>query len=142
MRSRLVLRRFREGTDPSVHAGTPGQAAARILLTLLAINSLFAATADFSVAFVHTPITEEVFVEPPEANLPKDTVWRLRRALSGLRCAAAAFQTYLGSLLEDVGFRRGMAAPSIYNREDDGVKMSVHIDEICDWLRRANQNLV
>ena len=130
VRSRLVVRQFREGTDPSVHAGTPGPAAMRILLTLSAIYSLFAATADFSVAFMHTPMTEEVFVEPQEeANLPLDTVGRLRRALNGLRCAAAAFQAYLESLLEDVGFRRGMTAPSIYNREDDGVKMSVHADD-------------
>ena len=43
--------------------------------------------------------------------------------------AAAAFQAYVVSLLEDVGLRRGMAAPSIYNREDDGVKMSVHVDD-------------
>ena len=63
----LRSRQFREGTDPSVHAATPGPAAARIRLILSAI----AATADFSVAFMHTPLTEEVFVEPPEeANLP------------------------------------------------------------------------
>ena len=112
-------------------AGTSGPAAAWILLTLSAIYSLFAATADFSVAFhAHTPMTEEVFVEhPEEANLPKDTVWRLRRALNGLRCTAAAFQAFLGSLLEEVGFRWGEAAPSVYNREDDGVKMSVHVDD-------------
>ena len=123
VRSQLVVRQFREGTDPSVHAGTP-------LLTLSAICSLSVATADFSVPFMHTPITEEVLVEPPvEANLPKETVWRLRRPLNGLRCAAATFQAYLQNPLEDVGFRRGMAAPSIYNREDDGVKMSVHVDD-------------
>ena len=130
VRSRLVVRQFRGGTDPSVHADTPGPAAARILLILSAIYSLFAATADFSVAFMQTPMTEEVFVEPPEkANLPKDKVWRLRRALNGLRCAAAAFEAHLWSLLEGVGFRRSMAAPSIYNREDDGVNMSVHVDD-------------
>ena len=125
-----VVRQLREGTDPSVHAVTPGPAAARILLVLSAIYSLFAATTDFSAALMHTPMTEEVFVGPPEeANLPKENVWRLRRALNGLRCAAAAFQAYLESLLEDVGFRRNMAAPSICNREDDGVKMSVHVDD-------------
>ena len=76
-------------------------------MILSAIYSLFAATAAFIVAFMHTPMTEEVFVEPPEeANLLKDKVWRLRRALNGLRCAAAAFQAYLESLLEDAGFRR------------------------------------
>ena len=121
VRSRLVLRQFREGTDPSVHAGTPGPEVTRILLTVSAIFSLFAATADLILAFVHTPMTEEVFVVPPEeASLPKGTVCRLRRALNGLRCAAAAFQAYLENLLDDVGFRRGMAVPSIYNREDDG----------------------
>ena len=78
-------------------------------MIISAIYSLFAATADFSLAFMHTPMTEELFVEPPEeANLPKDEVWRLRRALNGLR-VAAAFQACLESLLEDVGFRRGMA---------------------------------
>ena len=113
VRSRLAVRQFREGTAPSVHAGAPGPAAARILLILSAIYSLFAASADFSVACMHTLMTEEVFVEPPEkANSPKDKVWRLRRALNGLRCAA-----------------RGMTAPSIWNREDDGVKVSVHVDD-------------
>ena len=73
-------------------------------------------------------MTEKVFLEPPEeANLLKETVWR--RSLNGLPCAAATFQAYLEGLLEDVGFRRNMAAPSIYNREDDGVKMSVHVDD-------------
>ena len=38
-----------------------------------------------------------------------------------------SFQAYLGNLLEDVGFRGGTAAPSIYNRVDDNVKMSVHV---------------
>ena len=60
-----------------------------ILLTFSVIYSLLAATADFSVAFMHTPMTEEVFVEPrEEANLLKDkslaiaksTQWK---ALSG-----------------------------------------------------------
>ena len=90
-------------------------------ITLSSVNSLFPATADFSVAFMHSSMTEEVFVQPPtEANLPQGTVWLLRRALNGLRCAAAAFQAYLRSLLEDAGFRRSMAALSIYHREEDG----------------------
>ena len=88
-----------------MHAGT------RMLLILSAIHSLFAATADFSVSFMHTAMTEEVFVEPPlGANLPRGTVWRLRRALYGLRCATAAFQAHQGNLLEDAGFRRGMGS--------------------------------
>ena len=62
--------KFREGTGPGVHASTSGPGTARILLTLSAIFSLFAATADFSVAFMRTPMTEEVFVEPSNGGKP------------------------------------------------------------------------
>ena len=48
---------------------------------------------------------------------------------NALRCAAAAFQTHLESPLDDAGFRRGMTAPLTFNREDDGVKLSVHVDD-------------
>ena len=34
------------------------------------------------------------------------------------------------SLLEDGGFRRGRRAPSIYLREEDGVEMSLHVDDL------------
>ena len=95
--SRFVVRQFREGADLRVHAGTPGSAAARLLLILSAIQSLFAATADFSVAFMHSPVTEEVFVElPPEANLPRGRVRLLRRALYGLRSRGCRFSNILG----------------------------------------------
>ena len=53
VRSRLVVRQFREGTDPSVHAGPPRPPGAGILLTLSAIHSLFAATADRFQCGVH-----------------------------------------------------------------------------------------
>ena len=131
VRSRYVVRQFRDGgVDHRAHAGTPGPEAVRILLILSIVCGLFAATADFSVAFMHTPLEEEVLVEPPpELGRPRDVVWRLKRALYGLRCAAAAFQRHLCRLLESVGFRRGRAAQSIYYREADGVRMSVHVDD-------------
>ena len=59
-----------------VYTGVPQDQLQRgSLLTLSAIYSLFAATADFSVTFMRTPMTEEVFVErPAEANLPRGKV--------------------------------------------------------------------
>ena len=108
-----------------MHAGTPRPAGARILLTLSAIYSLFAATADFSIAFMHTPMTEEVFVEPPpEANLPRGTVWRLRRALYGLPLSKPAWGAC--SRMQGSGGAWGLR-PS--TTEEDGVRMSVHVDD-------------
>ena len=97
VRSRLVVRQFREATDPSVHAGTPDPAAARILLVLSAIYSLFAATADFSVAFMRTPKTEEVFVHPPEeSNLPKDTSLAIAKSTQWLAMPGGSLPSFSG----------------------------------------------
>ena len=65
---------------------------------------------------MHTPMTDEEFAEPPEeANLPRGTVKGLAIAKGtrwlAMRCRSLPSIT--GSLLEDVRFRRGMAAPSI-----------------------------
>ena len=120
VRSRLVVKHFREGTDPSVHAGTPGPAAARILLTLSAISSLFAATADLSVAFMHTPMTERC-----SWNLQSTQTCQVER-FGGCE----EYSTACDALRHrPQAYRPGMAAPSIYHREGDAVKMSVHVDD-------------
>ena len=63
VRSRYVVRQFRDGgVDHRLHAGTPSPEAVRVLLILSIVWNYFAATADFSVAFMHTPLEEEVFV--------------------------------------------------------------------------------
>ena len=115
---------------PVCTLGVPGSAAARILLILSAIHSLCAATADFSVAFMHSPMTEEVFVEPPPGgkSAQRNSV---AAASYSTGCAARLPlpQSIPGGLLEDAAFRRGMGAPSIYHREEDGVRMSVHVDD-------------
>ena len=77
-RSQIVVGQFREGTGSSVHAGTTGPVAI-ILRIFSAIFSLFDAMTDFSVAIMHTPTTEDVFVKlASRENVPKVTVRRLR----------------------------------------------------------------
>ncbi len=131
VRSRYVVRQFRDGgVDHRVYAGTPGPEAVRILLVLATILGQFAGTCDFSVAFMHTPLEEEVFVEAPlQMGLPWHQVWRLRRALYGLRCAAADFAKHLAGILGELGFVAGWAAPSVFYRAADQVRISVHVDD-------------
>ena len=73
---------------------------------------------------MHTPTTEEVFVEPPkEANLQRTRFGDCEEHSVACDARRQPSKHKWVSLLEDVGFRRSMAASSVYNREDDGVKM-------------------
>ena len=50
-------------------------------------------------------------------------------ALYGLRCAAAAFAKHLASILVELGFVAGWAAPSVFYRASDQLRISVHVDD-------------
>lgn len=83
------------------------------------------------VAFMHRPVDGQVVLVdlPPEVGFGRDDVWKLKRVLYGLHCAASAFQRHLGRLLRDVGFHGGAAAQSVNFLEFDCVRMSVEVDD-------------
>ena len=56
-------------------------------------------------------------------------MWRLRRALYGLREAAARFQLYLESILVGMGFKVCPLEPILYFHPERGVRMLTHIDD-------------
>ena len=87
-------------------AGTPGMVCIRILLAICSLEGLSAVPGDFSVAFMHTPLDFDVFVQPPPEIEPNPNIaWKLKKALNGLVAAALAFQRYLTSILVDrLGF--------------------------------------
>ena len=90
VRSRCVIRQFKSNSsDLDVFSGCPGQEAVRILLAVAAHEGLSIIPGDFSVAFMHTPMDYEEYVEaPPESGVTWSQCWLLKKALSGLRKAS------------------------------------------------------
>eukprot|EP00971_Amphidinium_carterae_P002922 57197-Amphidinium_carterae.1 len=91
VRSRYVARQFKNATvevESDVYAATPRIETIRLLIAWALVNKHEIRTGDFSVAFMFTPVPEDVhiYVEaPPEARLRGDQCWRLRKAMNGLR---------------------------------------------------------
>ena len=63
---------------------------------------------------------------PPEAG---GGVARLRRWLYGMRPAAKAWEDDYAGNLQGWGFRRGLAAPTVFYKEEGDVSMVVHGDD-------------
>ena len=103
VRSRYVAQQFRDPTDDEAYAGTPRTEAIRIMIAAALAESQPLVAADFSVAFLHTPMegAEKTYVEMPWELRSDggDDVWELQRALYGLRRAAQLCQAYLTKLI-------------------------------------------
>ena len=88
---------------------------------------------DFSVAFIHTLLDEKerIHVEPPrEVVKDKSVLWKLRKALNGLRRAILLFQNFLfGICTEKLGFKKVVSAPTVVCHTETNVKILLHVDD-------------
>ena len=77
-------------------------------------------TADISSAFLQAPIPSEELVlvrPPPELEQNPDVLWRLKKALYGLKTSPKLWQQHLASKLEELGLRKNKADPCIFMGE-------------------------
>ena len=86
---------------------------------------------DIKLAFIHSPIQEEIYVEEPTgfSSNKGALVCRLNKALYGLKQAPRAWQQYLGEILVKLGFKNlGDIDPSLYLR--DSIIIGSHVDDL------------
>ena len=103
--------------------------ALRTLLHIAAVQNLCMWVADITTAFLHAP-TDDVFVRPPTTHRSPGRIWRLHRALYGLRKAPHHFQEWLVSVLvEKLGFECSRVDPSIFVNMKMREYMCVHVDD-------------
>ena len=78
------------------------------------------------------PEGDPVYVEPPEGlHKDNDTVWRLKRALNGLRDASRLFHEHFTDVLTArLGFTQSEAQPTLYVDLARNVFIAVHVDDL------------
>ena len=90
-------------------------------------------TGDISTAFLHAPITkeEEVYVTPPPEYYPNgDTLWKLKRAMYGLRTSPKAWQDHFAGQLQQCGLVRLKSDPNVYADYKHKVYVLVYVDDV------------
>ena len=88
VRSRFVVRQFRDTDWETAFSGVPGLVVVRILLCVSTILETSVVPGDFPVAFMSTLLHDAEYIEPPlEAESDKQYVWKSRKALNGLKKA-------------------------------------------------------
>ena len=134
MRARIVVRQFATSLNANFCSPSPGLDVTRVLSAVALSKDLTILFGDISVAFMNTPVPERdpVYVEPPEGLYEhNDTVWRLKRALNGLRDASRLFHEHFADVLTSrLAFTRSEAQPTLFVDLARNVFIAVNVDDL------------
>ena len=132
-RCRIVVRGYDQVVeDPDeTYASTPSLLTLKTLLTLAVARGWHVTLADVSTAFLHASMDGEVLVLPPVEYYPSgDVVWKLKRALYGLKNAPKLWQQHLASTLESKGFQRMKSDPNLYFHAKRKIYLLCYVDDL------------
>jgi hypothetical protein len=106
-KARLVIRGDMEPkTAEDVYAATLAARSFRVLMALTAKYDLETAQMDAVNAFMNAKLDREVYMYPPEGYAEPGSVYRLKRAMYGLRKSPLLWQKDLARTFEELGFQK------------------------------------
>ena len=141
VKARLVCTEVAHGKMEGIFSATPSALATRLCLFLASFQGNEVLVCDISTAFLHASVegagesSEPIFVRPPR-ELQRDGpegrpfLWRLQKALYGLRRAPALFQAHLRSVLISLGFAPSVGDPCLFTHKETGITLLVHVDDM------------
>ena len=135
VRARIVAKGFTETINDldDIYASAPIFQILRILLTLALFMKWTIRAGDISTAFLHAPTGDSNLYMWPPAELygPHSTVlWRLLKAIYGLRTSPKSWQDFLADVLKQLGLTRLVSEPNVYCNEKRTVFVMVYVDDL------------
>lgn len=137
-KARLVAKGYvqRHGIDfDEVFAPVARIETVRFIIALAASNGWEIHHLDVKTAFLHGELKEEVYVNQPEEFLIKGSeskVYKLNKALHGLRQALREWNNKLNKILKELNFIKCSKEPSLYRMldKDNLLLVAVYVDDL------------
>jgi Reverse transcriptase (RNA-dependent DNA polymerase) len=116
----------------------------RLLLMISLMMGLATQQVDYTCAFLHAPIHEDVYCEMPRGFRKQGKVLKLKRSLYGLKQSPKNFFDHLKSKLTGLGFEQSDADPCLFIHDkvicltyvDDCLLFSPNEQDITDMISR------
>ena len=148
VRCRLVCRGFNQVVDDpdQTFASTPGLTTSKLLLTLAVTFGWDVFTGDISTAtaFLHALITgEDIFIIRPSEFYPdQNVVWKLKRALYGLKNSPRLWQDHFASVMKKLNFDRMKSDPNLYVHKTKRLYVLTYVDDLMFFGNRSDIDIV
>ncbi|CAE8640336.1 unnamed protein product [Polarella glacialis] len=130
VKARLVAQQVNTGGWADTFAATPSGCAHRLLLLVAARKQWPVQLGDVSTAFLHASLPQPVYLRPPATERKPGKVWKLAKALYGLRQSPQLFQQFLADQLAHLGWRRLITEPQLFVHEPTGAMATIHADDM------------
>ena len=136
LRCRVVVRgcfhNVEKTEEDNLFASTPSLVTMRLLLCMALARNWGITLGDVSTAFLHAAMSGEVFVWPPKEVYPNgDCLWKLKKAMYGLRQAPKLWQEHFAEVMTSrMGFRRCKSDPNLYCHESGRLRVLAFVDEL------------
>ena len=133
VRARLVVQGCYQGEmdQDTVFASTSTLVTLRVLVLMSLSRCWTMLTCDISTAFLHALMTDKVFVIPPREFYPdRNCLWKLKRAMYGLKQAPALWQNHFCSVMLGLGFHRCKADPNLYCHKSGRLYVLCYVDDL------------
>ena len=103
--------------EHDIYASKPLFAILRVILAIALAMNWMIKVGDISTAFLHAfvaPVTG-ISLRPPKEFYPqRNILWRLKKAMYGLRSSPKAWQDHLANILQKLGFIRLISEPNVF----------------------------
>ena len=135
VRARIVAFGYTEDVkdNDGIYASTPIFCVLRLLLTMSLTNNRTVRAGDISTAFLHAKAaTNDLFMYPPtEFYNPEDqVVWKLNKAIDGLRSSPHAWQKQIAETLQQLGMERLASEPNVFKTAAGNALVLCYVDEL------------
>lgn len=121
----------------------------RTLMALAVEFNLEVSHLDVSTAFLHSSISEEIYMEQPEGFRDESQpfkVCKLKKAIYGLKQASREWYTFIKERLLELGFTQNNTDPCVFQRviDDELTIVAVYVDDLVPLTRDQikKENLV
>ena len=120
----------------SVFASTPSLVTLRLLLIISIARDWTITLADISTTFLHAAMSDAVFVRPPIEYYPNGPdgrspyLWRLNKAMNGLKQSPRLWQEYYASVMKLLGFRYCKSDPNPYCHSSKQLYVLAYVDDL------------
>jgi hypothetical protein len=126
--------------NDEIYAATGAYRSFRILMALVCAFDLECHQIDFKNAFINADMDDEIYTAcPPGYNKP-GKVWKLLKALYGLRKSPRLWFDELVSFLMGLGFHHCPDEPCILINNDTGLILFLYVDDLLVIARRDCMN--
>ena len=120
--------------DPdTTFASTPALSTAKVLLSLAATNGWACRLGDVSTAFLHAelPEDENIYIQPPaEYYSNPNIVWKLKKALYGLKKSPRHWQDHFSEVLQKLGATRLKSDANAYHFKTLKTIVMSYVDDL------------